>query len=137
MLKFTVICAFVGLALSIPLAGASLAQNTSEESDVEVTPAEEEEITQEDLLETQGSVHGRRGRRLFKTAYWAAGLTGDMKRIYDSHGYPSSRYREQKVGVILEKWTYLETGRQFTFRGDRLKRTRRFNPGSTLGIYLK
>ena len=137
MLKFTVICALLGLILIIPLAGASLAQDTSEESDVEITPAEEEEITQEDLLEAQDSVHGKRGRRLFKTAYWAAGLTGDMKRIYDSHGYPSSRYREQKVGVVLEKWTYLEAGRQFVFRGNKLTRTRRFNPGSTIGIYLK
>jgi hypothetical protein len=136
-MKFTAICALAGLGLIITLAGASFAQDAPDEPDIEVTPAEEEEITQEDLLEAQDSVHGKRGRRLFKTAYWVAGLTGDMKRIYDSYGYPSGRYREHKVGVILEKWTYNEAGRQFIFNGDRLTRTRRFNPGSALGIYLK
>jgi hypothetical protein len=122
--------------LCFPLAGASIAQETTEEADTEVTPAEEE-ITQEDLLEDQASVRGKRGRRLFKTAYWAAGLTGDKKRIYDAHGYPSSRYREHKAGVMIEKWTYLEAGRQFVFRGDKLARTRRFAPGSAVGIYLE
>lgn len=136
MLKSAVVIGLAGLFLSVPLVGGSLAQDTSEESAAEVTPAEEE-ITQEDLLEAQGSVHGKRGRRLFKTAYWAAGLTGDMKEIYDSYGYPSSRFREQKVGVVLEKWTYLEAGRQFIFRDDKLTRTRNFNPGSALGVYLK
>lgn len=137
MLKFTIITALAaGFILSVPLAGASFAQDTSEESDAKIAPSEEE-ITQEDLLEAQDSVHGKRGRRLFKTAYWAAGLTGDMKSIYDSYGYPSSRYREQKAGVVLEKWTYLEAGRQFIFRDNKLTRTRRFSPGSALGIYLK
>lgn len=134
--NLTLVLALAGLMVCLPLACASLAQETPEEPATEVTPAEEE-ITQEDLLEDQASVHGKRGRRLFKTAYWAAGLTGDMKSIYDTHGYPSSRYREYKAGVMIEKWSYLEAGRQFIFRGDKLARTRRFVPGSAVGIYLE
>jgi hypothetical protein len=136
MMKSIAILAVVGLSLIIPLAGACRAEDTSEKSATEIKSADEE-ITQEDLLEAQGSVHGKHGRRLFKTAYWAAGLAGDMKSTYDAYGYPSSRYREEKAGVVFEKWTYLEAGLQFTFRGDKLMATRRFNPGSALGIYLK
>ena len=135
-MKFAVMIGLAGLVLGIPLVDVSLGQETSGKSAAEVAPAQEE-MTQEDLLEAQGSVHGKRGRRLFKTAYWAAGLIGDMKRIYDTYGYPSSRYREQKAGVVLERWTYLDAGLQFTFRDDKLTRTRHFNPGSALGVYLK
>jgi hypothetical protein len=123
------------IIVALSLASSSIAQETPEDPAPADTLAAEN-ITQEDLLEVQASVHGRRGRRLFKNAYWAAGLTGDMKKVYGSHGYPSSRYREQKAGVLLEKWTYLEEGKQFTFRDSRLTRTREFNPGSALGIYI-
>jgi hypothetical protein len=136
MLKSALIVVLLGLCLGSYPAGVSRAQEASKQTEAEVSPAEEE-TTREDLLESQSSVHGRHARRLFKTAYWAAGLTGDMKDIYETYGYPSSRYREEKVGVILEKWTYLEDGRQFIFRDDRLTRTRQFNPGSALGVYLK
>jgi hypothetical protein len=142
MVKPVAVILVLGLALGIPLAGGVLAQ---EEAPAEQSPDEtqfaesqtEEEVTQEDLLETRDSVHGKRGRRLFKTAYWAAGLTGEKKEVYESYGYPSSRYREEKAGIILEKWTYLEDGKQFIFRDDMLWRTREFNPGSAVGLYLK
>lgn len=142
-MKSLLVVAVLGFCLGLTHAEPALAQETSEESDVEGTPAAgevtqpEEEVTQEDLLETQDSVHGKRGRRLFKTAYWAAGLKGDMKEVYKAYGYPSSRYREEKVGIVLEKWTYLEEGRQFVFRGGKLSGTRRFNPGSAAGVYLE
>jgi hypothetical protein len=103
----------------------------------EAQAAGEEGMTQEELLESLSQVHGRRGRRLFKTAYWAAGLEGDMRTIYDTYGYPSSRYREVEAGVTLEKWTYLEDGKQFIFRDGKLMRTSNVNLDSDLGIYLK
>jgi len=136
MLKSTVLTAVACLMMIILWIGPSVAQDTPEEPAPEDTLAVEE-MTREDLLEVQASVRGKRGRRLFKTAYWAAGLTGDMRAIYDSYGYPSSRYREDKAGVMLEKWTYLEAGRQFVFRDKKLARTRRFNPGSAVGVYLR
>jgi hypothetical protein len=136
MMKSAVVITVTCLIMGLPLAVSSIAQEASDEPAPGDTLATER-MTREDLLEAQASIHGKRGRRLFKTAYWAAGLTGDMKRIYDSYGNPSSRYREWKAGVMLEKWTYLEAGRQFIFRDDRLARTRRFNPGSAIGAYLK
>ena len=136
MLKNTALTAIACLIVCLLWNGPSIAQDTPAEPAQGDTLASEE-VTKEDLLEAQASVRGKRGRRLFKTAYWAAGLTGDMKAIYDSYGYPSSRYREEKAGVMLEKWTYLDAGRQFTFRDNKLARTRRFNPGSAVGAYLK
>ena len=96
-----------------------------------------EGMTQEEMLEELDQVHGKHERRLFKTAYWAAGLEGDMRNIYDTYGYPSSRYREVEAGVTLEKWTYLEDGKQFIFRDGKLMRTGRVNLDSDLGVYLK
>jgi hypothetical protein len=101
---------------------------TSEE---ETTGAKE--ITREDLLEVLDQVHGKRGRRQFKAAYWAAGLEGDKKKIYDTYGHPSSRYREDRAGVVVERWTYIDQGKQFIFQGNKLTRTRRFEPGTTPG----
>jgi len=92
---------------------------------------EEEEITQEDLLKTRGSVHGAGSRAKFRTAYWAAGLEGDMKEIYNQYGYPSARYREEKMGRVEEKWTYIEAGKQFTFSGSKMVRERKINTRST------
>lgn len=143
MLKIAVMAIGLSLFLSTPSADHALGRETAEESETEEAPGEveiiqeDEEITREDLLERLSEVRGKRGRRMFKAAYWAAGLEADMKRIYDTYGYPSSRYREEKAGVILEKWTYLEAGKQFVFRDNRLARTREFNPGSATGIYLK
>ena len=96
-----------------------------------VAGAEEDEVTQEDLLKTKGTVHGAGSRAKFRTAYWAAGLEGDMKEIYNRYGYPSARYREQKMGRVEEKWTYLEAGKQFTFSGSKMTRERKINTRST------
>jgi len=94
----------------------------------EATP--EKEVTRQDLLELLDEVQGKRERRRFKAAYWAAGLEGDKKRIFDIYGHPSTRYREDEAGVLTEKWTYIDEGKQFIFRGDKLKRTRNFSPGT-------
>jgi hypothetical protein len=141
-LKVMVICA--ALVLIVCAAAGLFSQesrgrSTDATSEITGETGEEavEEVTREDLLSTRGSVHGMKGRRLFRTAYWAAGLSGDMKRTYETHGYPSGRHREVKAGVTIEKWTYIAEGKQFVFRGDRLVRTERSIPGSATGIYLK
>lgn len=97
---------------------------------------EKDEVTQDDLLKTRGSVHGAGNRARFRTAYWAAGLTGDMKAVYDQYGYPSSRYRVDKLGVVEEKWTYLGAGKQFTFRGTDMVREQRINKNSASALNL-
>jgi hypothetical protein len=132
----------LGLAVCAYPAGHSFAQEPQSKPKGDETPTKVEatqkgEKTREELLENLDEVHGKRGRRLFRTAYWAAGLQGDMRAIYDSYGYPSSRYREVKAGVNYERWTYLDAGKQFIFRDGRLIRTREFNPGSATGISLK
>ena len=96
-----------------------------------VACAEEDEVTQEDLLKTKGTVHGAGSRARFRTAYWAAGLEGDMKEIYNRYGYPSARYREEKMGRVEEKWTYIEAGKQFTFSGSKMTREQRINTRAT------
>ncbi len=98
--------------------------------------AEEDEVTQDDLLKTRGTVHGAGARARFRTAYWAAGLKGDMKAVYDEYGYPSSRYRVEKLGVIEEKWTYLGAGKQFTFRGMDMVREQRIKKNSASSLNL-
>lgn len=115
----------LGLLLGLGLTEVIYAQDTS---------GEEEEITQEELLKGRGTVHGKRGRKNFKTAYWAAGLKGDMKEIYEEYGYPSARYRDETLGRVEEKWTYIEAGKQFTFRDSRLLRETNLIP-STMPIY--
>jgi len=96
-----------------------------------VAGAQEDEVTQEDLLKTKGTVHGAGDRARFRTAYWAAGLEGDKKEIYNRYGYPSARYREEKMGRVEEKWTYIEAGKQFTFRGSKMIREQRINTRMT------
>jgi hypothetical protein len=119
----------VGLLMGGGLIEAVYAQETG--------TAEEEEISQEDLLKARGTVHGKRGRRNFKTAYWAAGLEGDMKEIYEAYGYPSARYREEKMGRIEEKWTYIEAGKRFTFRDGKLLNERDYVPSMTPAYTVK
>lgn len=88
---------------------------------------------EEDAIPDPASVHGKRERRQFRIIWWAAHLRGDMKRIYETHGYPSSRYREEVMGRVVEKWTYIDEGKVFTFRDGRLTEKRQFNPGSFRG----
>lgn len=140
MLRLSVLLSAPVLALSLAVAGGSSAADAEtgpETGKIRVERAEEEEITQADLLEILDSVHGERARRMFRIAYWAAGLEGDMKATYAEFGHPSYRYREIKAGITLEKWTYLNEGKQFIFRDGDLERTREFNPGSAAGLYLK
>jgi len=95
-----------------------------------IANSEEDEVTQEDILKTKGTVHGAGSRARFRTAYWAAGLEGDMKDVYEHYGYPSVRYREEKMGRVEETWTYIESGKQFTFRGSRMTREQKINTRS-------
>jgi hypothetical protein len=88
---------------------------------------------EEDTIPDRDSVHGMRERRQFRIIWWAAHLKGDMKRIYETYGYPSSRYREEVMGRIVEKWTYIDDGKMFSFRDSRLTEKRQFNPGSFKG----
>ena len=50
-----------------------------------------------------------------------------MAAIYDRYGYPSARYREEKMGRVEEKWTYIDAGKQFTFSGSKMTREQRIN----------
>ncbi len=84
----------------------------------------------DDSLAVLRSLHGKRERRLFRLQQWAKRLKGDMKTIYETYGFPSSRYREEMMGRVTEKWTYLSDGFEFTFRESKLIKTRRFNPSS-------
>ncbi len=84
----------------------------------------------EDSLAELRSLHGKRERRLFRLHLWARSLKGDMKHIYDTYGFPSTRYREETMGRVTEKWTYLTQGLEFTFRDGKLIKTRHFIPSS-------
>jgi hypothetical protein len=139
VLRLSVLLTILVLALSLAATGGSPAEDARtgpEAENTRMAETTEEGVTQEDLLEILDRVHGERARRLFRIAYWAAGLEGDMKAVYGEYGYPSYRYREIKVGITLEKWTYLDEGKQFVFRDGELERTRKFNPGSAAGLYL-
>jgi hypothetical protein len=79
-------------------------------------------------------VESMREKRIFRMKWWAARLKGDMKATYLEHGYPSYRYREYVMGSVVEKWTYLRKGKQFTFKDARLIDVRSFRPG-TIGAF--
>ena len=107
------------------VASARVGESASQEE-----PSLSNQTEEDDLLSELKTVHGKRGRRLFRVKRWAALLRGDMKSTYETYGYPSSRYREEVMGRMVERWTYLEAGRQFTFSDGRLVRERRFAPRS-------
>ena len=71
--------------------------------------------------------------QLFRMRRWAKLLRGDMKEVYETYGYPSTRYREEVLGRTIEKWTYIAEGRQFVFQEGELIREKEFNPGSPWG----
>jgi hypothetical protein len=77
-------------------------------------------LTREDLLKSRNLVQSEHQQRAFRAAYWAAGLTGDKKAVYETYGYPSGRSRAEKMGTVTETWTYVQAGRSFTFRGNTL-----------------
>ncbi len=84
----------------------------------------------ENLAEVLRSLHGKRERRLFRLQRWAKSLKGDKKRIYETYGFPTGRYREDVMGEVVEKWTYLSKGVEFTFKEGKLIKERHFPPGS-------
>jgi hypothetical protein len=53
-----------------------------------------------------------------------------MKETYETYGAPSTRYRETVMGRVIEKWTYIDLGKQFAFEDGTLTKTIEFPPGS-------
>jgi hypothetical protein len=105
-----------------------LGEETKSESKEEATVTNQTE--DDEILAEQKYVQGKRERRLFRIKRLGALLKGDMLDTYETYGYPSSRYREEVMGRVVERWTYLEEGKQFTFRDGALIRERQFAPGS-------
>jgi hypothetical protein len=68
--------------------------------------------------------------RAYRLKLWAALLKGDMKDVYDAYGAPSTRYRESTMGRVIEKWTYADQGKEFSFQDGKLMKTVDFQPGS-------
>ena len=75
-------------------------------------------------------VRSRLERRVFRMAWWAANLRGDMKQTYDTYGAPSTRYRDTVMGRVVERWTYIDLGKQFAFEDGKLVKIVDFPPGS-------
>jgi len=71
-----------------------------------------------------GNPKGAKERRAARLARLVASFKGDRKAIYDQHGLPSSRSRqEESDGRIAEHWRYTTKGLHFVFVGDTLIRT--------------
>jgi hypothetical protein len=68
-------------------------------------------------------VESKRERRMSRMDLWVRGLEGDKKRIYMKYGHPSGRIREEAMGTVIEKWTYLDPDKTFCFKGDKLIHT--------------
>jgi hypothetical protein len=96
-------------------------------------PAEIGSQSDKDLLAQRRVVASELERRQFRIKWWAAHLPDGMKAVYDEYGYPSSRYREDVMGRLIERWTYVEQGRRFTFRDGQLVESRQFTPGTFKG----
>jgi hypothetical protein len=105
----------------------------------ERAPAQEATIREGGMEYVEGEVEeeivgglrlatGKHGRKMWRIAFWVNTLTGDMARVFDSYGVPSSRYREETLGRVEETWTYLSEGLAITFHGDKIVRTREFMP---------
>jgi hypothetical protein len=118
MLKL-IAAAFAAVALA-GLVSAPLAAAAEPGDSAGAAVQSKKEVTREDLLKSRTLVQSEVQRRTFRTAYWAAGLTGDKKAVFDTYGYPSVRSREEKLGELTETWFYLDGDRSFTFLGDRL-----------------
>jgi hypothetical protein len=131
-MKITLVCTMI-LVLALGLAAAwGLA---AEEAGSALEPKASETMPQsaQDLLAERRVVTSEREDRQFRIKWWAAHLAEDMKDVYDDYGYPSSRYREETMGRLIERWTYVKEGRSFTFRDGQLVETRRFAPGTFKG----
>ena len=91
---------------------------TSSNAEPEVKDSEEVRNTHE--VPTETVAKGKRGRRLTRVDAWVAGLEGDKKKVFEKYGHPSGRYREEKMGTIIETWVYEGTDKKFRFKGNRL-----------------
>ena len=100
---------------------------------VESAEAELKAQEDKDLLSQRQVVASELERRQFRIKWWAAHLTDDMRDVYDEYGYPSSRYREEAMGRLVERWTYIKQGRRFAFKDGQLVEERQFSPGTFKG----
>jgi hypothetical protein len=136
MKGLTAIASAVAIAACLILAGAPVAAQSVSASAAESPNSTRESLSEEEqsLLAERKMVESMREKRIFRMKWWAARLKGDMKATYMEHGHPSYRYREYVMGSVVEKWTYLRKGKQFTFKDSRLIDARSFRPG-TLGAF--
>lgn len=93
---------------------------TSGTTEPEVQDSEKVKNTRE--VQTETVARGKRGRRLTRIDAWVAGLEGDKKKVFEKYGHPSGRYREEKMGTVIETWVYAGANKKFRFKGNRLVR---------------
>jgi hypothetical protein len=60
-------------------------------------------------------VTGARERSSIRSYLYVKNLTGDKLEIYDAYGYTPYRLRLNEYGVVRERWTYYEVGKEFIF----------------------
>ncbi|MFH1311771.1 MAG: hypothetical protein ABIJ00_00955 [Candidatus Eisenbacteria bacterium] len=123
------------LVLAVVLGPAASSYILAEEAGSAESPEAAEIRAQEDkdLLSQRKVVASELERRQFRIKWWAAHLTDDMRDVYDEYGYPSSRYREEVMGRLVERWTYVDQGRRFGFKDGQLIEERQFAPGTFKG----
>jgi hypothetical protein len=60
-------------------------------------------------------VTGKRERSNLRHFLYVKNLSGDKLAVYDEFGYTPYRLRLNEYGVVRERWTYNELGKQFVF----------------------
>jgi hypothetical protein len=75
-------------------------------------------------------VQSGREERQYRLQLWASRLRGDMKATFETYGFPSTRYREIVLGRTVERWTYIEAGKQFVFEDGKLVKTVALTPSA-------
>jgi hypothetical protein len=105
---------------------SALTQEASSSEQTEYEPGGTEEVVVGGLRLAKG----KHGRKMWRAARWVDSLTGDKAKVFDSWGMPSSRYREETLGRVVEMWTYHDQGVEITFEGDKIIRSKRFTPGT-------
>lgn len=74
-------------------------------------------------------VTGKRERKNIRHFLYVKNLTGDMRAVYDEHGYTPHRVRLNEYGKVYQQWTYYEAGQVFVFdQCHNLVDTRSINP---------
>lgn len=81
-----------------------------------------EKETEKSDEDTPKLVRSKRERRIERRDNWIDGLEGDKARIFDLYGYPAGKYREEVMGVVIERWVYPEHGVTFKFKDNKLTR---------------